>query len=205
MNGFFASLPLRAVAGAWAALTLSGCTASPAEPACYATVGATDAASQMCRVEHAQYAAYEAAPLSDRLVSGDRNSWADTAKAIFGATLLGFGLYHLTTGRHGGTPRDDEDVRHTPAAFVPAENGPAPRPLESLVGMQVTYRGECFTVLDDSAPAMDPARRFGGRAAVTALDSHDAVGLLFLGFDAKGALIEAATGSEPWAAAHISI
>lgn len=190
-----------AVGAGFVVLCLSGCTSAPQRPMCEPTPGIADYAELPCRLAHADYAEAMNRSTPQKLLDGDRDEWIAATKTLFGAALLGVGIFGLIAGRHGSSG----DERYPTAGYADTDDGPAPRPLRPLVGTHVTLRGEQFTVLDDSAPAMDPARRFGGRAAVTALDAHGRVGLLFVGFDTNGRIFEVATGAEPWAAAHIVV
>ncbi len=79
--------------------------------------------------------------------------------------------------------------------------GLTPRPAAapaSLVGMRIGFGGHRFTVLDDSAVRGD-----GRRASVVAADEAGQLGLLFIGFDAEGAVAEARIGDGPWGAAQV--
>lgn len=121
--------------------------------------------------------------------------------ALLGAAMLCVAAYRAVTGNHGG----GHGSRYPAAGFVQVCGSREPRTLRSLVGTRIVYRGRRFTVLDDSDPAMDPARRFGGRAAAVTLDQDGAVGKLLLGFDHRGRLFEAAAGAEPWSAARLGV
>ncbi|MEN4460937.1 hypothetical protein ABFV47_32740 [Mycolicibacterium fortuitum] len=75
--------------------------------------------------------------------------------------------------------------------------------LTSLVARRVRFAGTDFMILDDSSPSLASARR-GGRATVTA-SSSGKIGTLFVGFDANGNLVEAATESTTWDAAQLLV
>ncbi|MFN6547948.1 hypothetical protein [Mycolicibacterium nivoides] len=73
----------------------------------------------------------------------------------------------------------------------------------SLVAKRVRFAGADFMILDDSSPSLVSART-GGRATVTA-SSSGKIGTLFVGFDADGNLVEAATEATPWDSAQLLV
>lgn len=79
----------------------------------------------------------------------------------------------------------------------PARPTADPHP-RGLVGSQIMYRGVTYTVLDDSGLAGD-----GRRSSVVAADGWGRTGLLFLGFDRNGAVVEARVDGCDWAPAQV--
>lgn len=85
-----------------------------------------------------------------------------------------------------------------------AGTGPKPsraqvqEPVRGLVGSRIVCGAGEFVILDDSAVTGS-----GRRATVVAADARGQVGLLFLGFDAAGAVTEAATGDGAWSRATV--
>lgn len=79
----------------------------------------------------------------------------------------------------------------------PARPAAGPHP-QGLVGSQIMYRGVTYTVLDDSGLVGD-----GRRGSVVAADGWGRTGLLFLGFDAAGAVSEARVDGGDWAPAQV--
>ncbi|MFZ2238652.1 MAG: hypothetical protein WAV90_03815 [Gordonia amarae] len=72
-----------------------------------------------------------------------------------------------------------------------------------LVGTRIRVQGADFVVMDDTAPSLGAALRNGGRSVVSAADSAGRVGLLFVGFDAGGSVVEAATSDSDWQSAQL--
>lgn len=108
-----------------------------------------------------------------------------TAADVAAIALLGVAaLMGMSAGWFVGlTPR---------AAVAPA----------SLVGARIGFGSAVFTVLDDSAPSAAAALRGGGRCSVVAVDATGRVGVLFVGMDRHGRVIEAATETRDWAPAR---
>ncbi|BBY53950.1 hypothetical protein H7J07_04775 [Mycobacterium koreense] len=122
----------------------------------------------------------------------------DGAPVAFGvvgcvALLLAILIWVMSSGDSGGNQQQPPQ----PQQFVqPPVSG-------FLVGSRIRVHGHDFTILDDTAPSMAAAVRNGGRGVVTAADASGNVGLLFLGFDAAGTVVEASTNESGWQRADL--
>lgn len=125
---------------------------------------------------------------------------------LLGAVVVAAGVRRTIRDSATATPHPYADRPPEQHPYADPPPPPEQHPyagLVSLVGSRISCHGTVFTVLDDSAPAMDNVRRAGGRAVVTASDAAGQVGLLFVGFDVAGALIEAKTQHhQDWAPAQ---
>ena len=89
----------------------------------------------------------------------------------------------------------------TPAP-PPCDVVPYNDPPPSLVGAIIAFNSRTYTVVDDSAPEVAIAVACAGRATITVTDDAGVSAPLHVGFDTRGAVIEAAT-TDQWGEAEV--
>lgn len=187
---------LAAAALGFVVVSSAGCAAAPREPDCYAIEGDLSSSAMQCRAAHSAYEKYKASSVKDKLNGGYREAWIPVGiLAGVAAAIAAF----AASSRSG----KDQAEPGAPTPGSPPSPPPAPPQLPSLVGTRVRYRGVVCTIVDDSQPSVPNARINGGRCAVNAADGNGAQGVLFLGFDPAGNVLEAATDVSDWAPAVV--
>ncbi len=158
----------------------------------------------LCNVDHTIYETAQNRSLLKKLVDRDREAWKQVAPWLVVALFVAVWV-PIALGSRKKSPAVESLSPLANDADDTVDHGEAvdAAPLVSLVGCRIRYLNDTYTVLDDNSPGVEAARRRGGRSFVQAVDSGGTVGLLFVGFDRTGSLVEAAHQASDWAAATL--